>query len=355
MIKLDGSYGEGGGAIVRVGLALSTLTGKSFEVNNIRKGRCVGGLKNQHLHSIKALQQLCGAKVEGAELGSHHIKYEPGKIFARKIDVDIETAGSITLMLQALLVPCILAPHPVKIAIKGGTDTKWSMPIDYFLNVLVPQLQKYADIDAKLVKRGYYPRGGGLVELKVKPKYNFDSRMDAPNLDLIDQGHLIQIKGISNASKSLQNAEVAERQAKAAELELKRLGCPIDIRTEYCDTLSDGSAITLWAIFSKDKDEIDAVNPIRIGADSLGEKGKKAEVVGKEAAERLLNEINYRAPVDEYLGDNLVPYIALFGGKIRAAKISNHSLTNIYVVKQFLGEMIKSDDENRTISDILSK
>jgi RNA 3'-terminal phosphate cyclase (GTP) len=295
------------------------------------------------------LQQLCNAEVEGAELGSHHIKYSPGKITAKSISIDIETAGSITLMLQALLIPCMLASHRIKISVKGGTDTLWSMPADYFLNVLIPQLQKYAGIKAKLVKRGYYPKGGGIVEMGITPKYKLDTRMSAPKLDLAEQSYLIQVKGISNASASLQKNRVAERQAKAAELALKELGCPVNIQTEYCEALSDGSAITLWAIFSKDKDEIDAVNPIRLGADCLGEIGKTAETVGKEAADRLINEINYKAPVDEYMADNLVPYIALFGGRVRVSKISNHCLTNIYVVKQFLGDVIDVDNEKRII------
>jgi len=350
LIKIDGSYKEGGGQIVRTALALSIITGKAFEVDNIRKGRCNCGLKNQHLYCIKSLMDLSGSRAEGAELGSEYIKFFPGKFTPKTLSIDIETAGSITLMLQSLMIPCILASGKTRLTIKGGTDVKWSMPVDYFSEVLLPQFKRYADIDFKLEKRGYYPRGGGVIKINITPKFDFDSRIDAPKLDILEQGKLIQIKGVSNASMSLQKANVAERQKESAESLLKSLECPVNIRNEYSDSLSDGSAIVLWAIFSKQEDEIDINNPIRIGSDSLGERGKKAEIVGKEAAERLMNEIDYNAPIDEYLADNIIPLLGLFGGKIKVAKISNHLLTNIYVVEKFLDVKFKVNEKEKVVS-----
>ena len=109
MIKIDGNWGEGGGAIARVALALSTITRKPFEVYDIRKGRKDAGLKNQHLYCVKSLQELCNADAEGAELGSLYLKYYPKKIVAKNLSIDIETAGSVTLLLQALLFPSMFA------------------------------------------------------------------------------------------------------------------------------------------------------------------------------------------------------------------------------------------------------
>ncbi len=280
MIKLDGNHLEGGGQIVRTALALSTITGKEFEVDNIRKGRKSPGLKNQHLYCVKALQELCNAKVKGAELGSEYLHYKPGKISGKTISIDIGTAGSITLLLQALLLPSMFSDKKVRLKIKGGTDTKWSMPVDYFREILLPQLRKYADINFKLERRGYYPKGDGKVDIKIKPKQDKSKK-----IEIMEQGYLMHVKGISHASFDLQKAEVAERQSRAAKLLLNKLNVPVQIRTEYVNTASTGSGIVLWAIFSKDKDEIDFNNPIRIGADSLGERGKRAEEVGKEAAE----------------------------------------------------------------------
>ena len=346
MIKLDGSYLEGGGQIVRTALALSTILQKPFEVKNIRKGRQKPGLKNQHLFCIKSLEKLCNAKTEGAELGSTYLKYEPGKIKAKTISVDIGTAGSITLLLQSLLIPSILADSQVRLKIIGGTDTKWSPQFDYFNNIIIPQLRRYADIEASLVKRGYYPKGQGKVEIKISPKFNLENIKEAPKINLIEQHKIIQLKGISHASLDLQKARVAERQAKAAKLFLNNINCPIDIQAQYQDTLSTGSGITLWAIFSKDPDEIDFLNPIRLGSDSLGERGKRAEDVGKEAAEQLLKEIETKAPVDKHLADNLIPFLALTGGKIKVSEITNHTLTNIYACEQFLGKIFKVNKGN---------
>src|SRR5574342_867579 len=120
MITLDGSHGEGGGQIVRTALGLSALTGKPFEVINIRKGRPEPGLKNQHMYGIKAVQELCNAQVEGAEAGSEYLKFEPGKLMAKSLKIDMQTAGSITLILQSILLPCCFADKKMKIQIKGG-------------------------------------------------------------------------------------------------------------------------------------------------------------------------------------------------------------------------------------------
>lgn len=345
MIILDGSHGEGGGQIVRTALALSSLTGQPFRITNIRSARKDPGLKTQHVHCIKALQQLCNAKADGAELGSKELLFVPGKINAKNLTIDIGTAGSITLLLQAVLLPCMFANKTHKLTLIGGTDTQWSMPIDYFANVLVPQYRRVCGLEVKVLKRGYYPKGGGQVELTIKPEVKrneFDS-FEAFTAALkhkafaIEQGKLVCIKGTSHASRALENAKVADRQASAAKQALSGLNVPIEITTEYADTLSTGSGITLWAIFARD-DDIDIENPIRVGADELGEPGKPSEKVGTEAAQKLLKELN--APVDSHLADNLIPLLALCKpSKITTTQITQHAKTNIWVTEQFLGKM----------------
>ena len=365
MLKLDGSYLEGGGSIARIALALSTITQKPFEIDNIRKNRPQSGLKSQHLFCIKALEKLCDAKAEGAFLGLQKLIYEPGTIEGKTIDIDIETAGSISLFLQAVLIPSMFANKPVKLNIIGGTSGKWAAPIEYFKEVFLPQIQKYAKIDLKLIKRGYYPKGNGKVELKINPMHklsdfkNFEDfhsylKNNAEKINLTEQGHLIQIKGISHASVNLQSANVAERQAKAAENILKnKYNCPVNIRIEYSETLSTGSGVTLWAIFSLDKNEINEKNPIILGADALGERNKKAEIVGREAAENLINEIESKAPVDRHLADQILPFMALAGkSKIKASKITNHAKTNIYTIEKFFGKCFEVDEKERIISTI---
>lgn len=351
MIEIDGNYLEGGGQIVRTALALSVLTKKSFKVINIRKGREKPGLKAQHLECINSLKKLCNANISGAELGSTELSFEPGNIKGRSLNIDIKTAGSITLLLQSLIIPCFFAKNSMKLNIKGGTNVAWSMPIDYLEYVLIPQIKKYCEkIDLRILKRGYYPEGCGEVELRIKPIYDSLKSINNYNkIDLIEQKQLIAIKGVSHASKNLEKAQVAERQANSARQLLGRFNCSINIRTEYSDAISTGSGITLFALFGKE--EVDEFNPVIIGADALGEKGKSSEIIGKEAAEMLINEINSKSPADEHLADNLIPWMALFKpAQIKTSKISNHTLANIYVVEKFLGECFNVDEKERIIS-----
>ncbi|MBS3122807.1 RNA 3'-terminal phosphate cyclase [Candidatus Woesearchaeota archaeon] len=346
LIKLDGSHNEGGGQILRTALALSILTQTPFTIDKIRQNRPQPGLKAQHLHCIKALLELTNnkAKVIGAELGSTKLDFFPAEIVKSKLDIDIGTAGSITLLLQSLL-PCLVLRHKrTHLTITGGTDTKWSPLFDYLKEVIIPQFSRYAKIELNLLKRGFYPKGNGKVEIKINP-YKLEKFQE---VNLTEQGELIHICGRSFSSKELMNAKVAERQADSAKkylLEKLNGFFHININAEYNDTLSIGTCITLWAIF-KDK----ADNIIRLGSDALGEKGTSSEEVGKEAAQKLVNEINSKAPVDVHLADNLIPVLGIVGGKIKVSEISNHTLTNIYTTELFIEKKFNVDKENRIIS-----
>ena len=346
MIELDGNYGEGGGAIVRTALALSALTLKPFKVDKIRSNRPKPGLKPQHVHTIKQLRKITEAAVTGDELGSTELAFAPKHLKAKNLKIDIGTAGSITLLLQTLIPSLMFADKRCKLAIKGGTDVSWSPPVDYLREVLLPQFNRYAKISCKLIKRGYYPEGGGEIEISIVPSYSLEELKQAPKINLTEQGHLMQIKGISHASKQLIQAKVAERQAHAAkQLLAKEFSCPIHIRTEYCDSLSTGSGVFLYAIFSKTKDDVDINNPIRLGADCLGERGKRAEIVGQEAAQSLVDEIKSGAAADHYLADQLLLLMALIGDcRIKTSNVSSHAKTNIYVIEQFLGRKFEVDE-----------
>ncbi len=356
MIEIDGSYMEGGGQIVRTALAFSTLMGQSFRINNIRKGRQKPGLKAQHLFAIKALKELCNAEVKGDELGSEYLEYTPGKLDFHNLNIDIGTAGSITLLLQAVLPVVMFSDKKIIVKITGGTDTEHSMPVDYFIEVFLPHLKKYADFNIEFIHRGYYPKGGGKLILKIKPKYSINGfktfidflsfiREEDKRINLIEQGKLIFIKGISHASKELMNANVAERQARQARFILNKFGSPVKIESHYSDSLSVGSGITVWALFSKDE-ELNFDNPVILGSDALGKKGKKAEKVGEEAAFNLIKEVEAKGAVDSHLADQLLPFMALFKGKIKAGKITEHCKTNMYIIEKFLDVKFRINEKN---------
>jgi RNA 3'-phosphate cyclase len=323
MIEIDGNYQEGGGQILRTALALSTLTQKPFVMKNIRKGRCEPGLKTQHFCGIDSLQRLCDAEVKGLKMGSTEIEYIPHEISKSSMEINIGTAGSITLLMQSLLIPCIFAKHPISLKVTGGTDVQWSQPIDYFQHVFLPSIKRFAKIEFKLIQRGYYPRGGGIVDIKIIPQHDYHNVM-IEKFGLLNQGKLMQINGLSHASIDLKNADVAERQADAASKLLEKL--PLKIETEYCEAFSTGSGITLWAEFPNSL----------IGGDGLGKRGKKAEDVGREAAINLLAEMKTLAPVDQYLADQLIPFLAIAKGSFMTSRITPHTLSNIYVTEKFL-------------------
>ncbi|MEM4268007.1 MAG: RNA 3'-terminal phosphate cyclase [Candidatus Woesearchaeota archaeon] len=352
IIRINGNYLEGGGQILRAALALSCITKKPFEIYDIRKGRDKPGLKSQHLYCIKALEKLYNAKTEGAEIGSMHLKFWPGEIRGGTLSLDLETAGSITLVLQSLILPSIFAKEQTRLKIRGGTDVAWSIPIDYFNHVFIPCIVKYADITLDILSRGYYPKGGGFVDIKLNSKVlvfenNELESIVAPPLKLTSQGKLTRIYGISHASESLKKQEVAERQAKIAKRVLANFGanleCPIKIDIQYWQTLSPGSGIALFALFD---------SGCILAGDALGEKGKRSEDVGTEAAEKLVYEIKSGATVDVHLADNLVPFLALFGGEIKTSNLSSHTMTNLYTTQLFLGERLKYNSKEATIFSI---
>ncbi|MCS7099566.1 MAG: RNA 3'-terminal phosphate cyclase, partial [Sulfolobales archaeon] len=168
MLEIDGSFGEGGGQILRTAVALSAITGTDIRVVNIRARRPEPGLKRQHLTGILAAAEMCNAVVEGAQVGSTEVVFKPGSIRGGEYRFDVGTAGSVTLVLQTLLPIAAFADSPVAIEVSGGTDVPWSPPVDYLRYVVKPHLERlgYA-FGVELVRRGHYPRGGGLVRVSV--------------------------------------------------------------------------------------------------------------------------------------------------------------------------------------------
>jgi len=318
MMEIDGSFGEGGGQIVRTAAALSAVTGTPVSIKNIRKGRPKPGLAPQHVEALLALARLCNAQTKGVEPGSSQIAFHPGKVKGGSCRAEIGTAGSVTLLMQCLLPAMLTAQEPVSLEVSGGTDVKWSPTIDYFRHVFLPALSCFgARARLELRQRGYYPRGQGSVLLKAEP-----SVLRAAHLTARDSAK--GVEGISHCSNLPEH--VARRQAESASRVLREAGLFSSIGQEILRLPSTGSGITLWSGFK--------------GGSALGSRGLPAEEVGERAATELAIEMRSAAIVDTHLCDQLIPYLAMAGGSYAVREISAHTRTNIWTAGQFFKRRI---------------
>ena len=323
IITIDGA--EGGGSVLRVAVGLSVALQKPVRIVNIRGARRDPGLKAQHLAGLRATAQLCDAQVEGAYLGSRDVTFLPGRIQRRKLKVEVPTAGAVGLVLQPLQIACLASEHDVEVLIEGGgTFGKWAPPLPYLQNVNFALLARFGyPAEALTEREGFYPKGGARVRARF-----FRPQLQGP-LTFKERGRLEGVQGLSVAAEGLREARVAERQAEAAYDALREAlpGAGIHIETRYVGTASLGSAVVLWARFER----------TILGADELGERGVRAEIVGRRAAEQLLAEIDSAATLDVHMADQIIPFIALYGGSFRCREITDHIEINLEVVERMTG------------------
>lgn len=329
MIELDGSHGEGGGQMLRTALVLSLLTGQPFRIENIRRGRPQPGLKPQHAHILKGLLMMSDSSVDTMEPGALAVTFQPGQLRGGAFQLDVGTAGAIPLLLQTVLPTALFAPAPVTFTITGGTDVRGAMSMDFWRLVLLPFLQPYAGtIELTVERRGFYPKGGGRVLLRTAPvmdQTTWATRgSTAPALTIPARGEFRQLQIASYASRELRERQVASRQASACQ---NRLGLrPAAVDVAHVETFSPGSVITAVAEYEQ----------TRLGADALGERGKPSERVGRDAADKLKQEMEAGATVDIRTADNLMIWVALFGGGYTFAEPTGHITTNAWVIEHFL-------------------
>jgi len=338
IVQIDGSHMEGGGAVVRLATALSVLTRKPVRIFSIRANRPNPGLRTQHLRGLQAIAGFCGARLEGAALGSKEIFFYPGEVSEKRIEISIETAGSVGLVLQSLLIAAMRAKERVVIEINGGaTFGKYAPPLQYIQFVLLPILRKMGyRVEINILRHGFYPAGGARVQVIVNPCSALSP------LEMGERGEVETVDLISTASSGLKKPRVSERQTRAAAEVLKAAGYEPNVRSVYSDSKCPGSGVVVVAKTSKG---------CVLGSDGLGERGKPAEHVGEEAAAKLLRIIDSGATVDEHMSDQILPYMALADGKssVVAHSLTSHAETNMWVIKQFLGVEFRSEKKGANV------
>ena len=321
-IEIDGSQGEGGGQVLRTSLALSALTSKPLHISNVRASRPKPGLRPQHLASAKTIAEICNAELENAVPDSKELSFIPKKAASTNLNINIGTAGSISLLLSQVLPVSLL--QEVKLHVSGGTNVPYSPPIEFLQHALFPVLHKMgARFQTRVQRRGYFPKGNGSASFSSKP-----AKLPLKPISLTDFGKPEFVKIFSHCA-SLPK-KVSENQANAAKHCLQGLNLEFEENIECRENASTvGSGITLLAFTSK--------GAILSGS-AIGKKGLPAEQVGKQAAESLLKQLSPKRPCDSFLADQLIPFMALAKGKseIHTTKLTNHCLTNISVVEKFL-------------------
>ncbi len=332
MIVIDGSHGEGGGQVLRTSLCLSALLGEPIRIENIRVKRPNPGLQAQHLTGVRALARACRAEAKGAKLGSPTLTFTPrSSPRSGEYSWDVAdarkggSAGATGLVFQALLVPLFLAGGNSRLFLRGGTHVAWSPPFHYLKMVYLPTLSRMgfrAQVDIE--RWGWYPIGGGLMTAQITGMGHPLS--GASGLELTERGRLKRLHGISALSNLPRH--IAERQKRHAEKMLRREGLDPQIEMVDAPSKGRGSALFLLAEFEN----------VRAGFTGLGRKGKPAEKVAEEACSEFLRYDESGAALDQHLADQLILPMALAegGSSFTTCRITQHLLTNIWVVERFL-------------------
>jgi len=323
MIEIDGSYGEGGGQILRTALSLSCLLNKPFRMFDIRKARKKPGLMPQHLTCVRAMQLLSNAAVTGDYPGSTELRFSPKEAKGGDFSFDIGTAGSTMLVLQTIIPYLVMLNNKTAVILKGGTHVPFSPSFHYIKEVFLPFLERLGiKMQLNIESYGFYPKGGGRIRAEIFPV------KEIRPLKIIERGDIISLSGHSCVGNL--PVSIAERQRNAMLekiYEVKDFRCPVDIKLHEAPTPGQGTFIFLCS---------QSDNSVA-GFTSLGERGKKAEAVGRDAAIEFLQYYSSNTALDPHMADQIVPYLSLSreASAFSASRITGHLMTNLWVTGLF--------------------
>ncbi|QNQ08897.1 RNA 3'-terminal phosphate cyclase [Sphingomonas alpina] len=319
MIIIDGSEGEGGGQIVRNACALSLVTGQPFQITNVRGKRSKPGLMRQHVTAVEAARTIGSGDCDGLAVGSGELAFRPGTVVPGEYRFAVGTAGSTSLVLQTVLMPLILAGAPSRLILEGGTHNMMAPPFDFIARTFLPIVNRMGPtVDARLIKHGFYPRGGGRIEVDITP---------APlrPIDCVERGALLSRSALAMFAGL--PFEVADREIATAK---KLLGWPEEVFAvrQLPEEQGPGNILLLEAAYEH-------VTEIVSG---FGQLGVPAEQLAKRAAARMSGYEASDAFAGPYLADQLLlPSALAGGGTFTTVKPSQHSLTAADIIERFLG------------------
>jgi RNA 3'-terminal phosphate cyclase (ATP) len=333
-VDIDGSRGEGGGQILRTSLALAIITGRKLRMKRIRAGRKKPGLQRQHIACVEAAARLSSAQVSPLEVGASELVFTPSTTDAwpSELHIDIGTAGSTTLVVQTILIPALLASHPVRAVITGGTHNPLAPPFEFLDRVFLPPLRAMgADVTLALEKHGFMPDGGGRVVMETKPS-------KLKRIELVEAGKIVARRATAICAKLPRH--VGDRELAVAQERLADPTC------ELREFPNDGPHNVFMV-------EVELASGARELVTSHGRKGYPAEDVADDALDDLEDWLEAGVPVGECLADQLLlPMAVAGGGKFRTlAPLSQHALTNIETIREFLEVPIRVEP-NTMVTDV---
>ncbi len=320
MVEIDGSRGEGGGQMVRTTVAMSTVTGIPVHLTRIRENRPTNGLSRQHVAAVNAVAQMTGSEVEGCRIGSGDLTFIPGDDQVYNLDINISSAGSISLVLQAMLLAARNHTQKLTVDICGGTNVMWAPPIDYYQTLLFPMMKRMnIDADAKIIERGFYPQGGGRVIASLDPMGRIDPIVQE------SLGELIGVRGVCFCQRL--SDWVPQEMIRSCKETLKPR-FDIDIDLQRTEGSSQGAGLVLVAEYENGM----------IGSNALSSRGHPPDKCGKDAANDLLREIESGATMDVHTADQLLPYMAMSEEPscFSVSRISKHLLSQMDTLESFL-------------------
>jgi len=328
-LEVDGSVMEGGGQILRITGALSAILGIPIKIYKIRAGRASPGLKAQHLTGITLVRDITQGRLEGAKFASQEVTLYPGQMTGGEFYADTQNAGAVCLLAQ-IAVPCSLfAPQPTALNLKGGTNADMAPQVDEFTEVFLQNLKHFGpNVEFEVVRKGFYPRGGGEVNLFINPIHKLNP------IHLVDPGKVVSITGWCFCAGSLP-IKVAESIGRACKQELKNANSPalrqakINIETykEAANAANgNGSGIVLIA-----KTSTGCV----LGGSALGSPKVSTEETGRKAALELLEAVECGGCVDKHIADQMVIFMALADGhsELRTGPLTLHTESAIHIAE----------------------
>jgi len=323
LVSIDGSFGEGGGQILRTAVGLCPALGVNIHISNIRSGRPKPGLGRQHLTGVHAAAQICNAQVTGTELGSSELTFNPGRPHPGCYNLQVGTAGSTSLVLQTVIPGLMISAGESAVTVTGGTHNPFAPCFEYVRDVFAV-LAAAANLHAyfEIRRAGFYPAGGGEVIMKIR---GVESMEHVSPIRLLERGDLKYIEGISAVSSKLPG-DIAERQAHQVIAQLRQAGRRASIEQTVWDTACPGTVVFLRAVFSRTV----------AGFAALGERGKPAERVADEAVAELLEYLDSPGVADPRAADQLITIAALSPreSSFTTTRITQHLLTNAEVIRQ---------------------